>query len=84
MTFVQREKIEAYGDCSFWWIYFFPATLRLAKAFGVSADFWMNIQLRWDLYFAQKAESDALNEIKPLHLGHLTKRNSTAQPGAGH
>ena len=26
-----------------------PSTaLRLAKVFGVSADFWMNIQLRWD------------------------------------
>lgn len=28
-----------------------PSTaLRLAKYFGLSADFWMNIQLRWDLY----------------------------------
>jgi addiction module HigA family antidote len=27
-----------------------PGTaLRLAKFFGVSADFWMNLQLRWDL-----------------------------------
>jgi addiction module HigA family antidote len=32
-----------------------PSTaLRLAKLFGVSADFWMNLQLRWDLYNAQK------------------------------
>jgi addiction module HigA family antidote len=30
-----------------------PSTaLRLAKFFGVSPDFWMNLQLRWDLYFA--------------------------------
>ncbi len=44
-----------------------PSTaLRLAKAFGVSADFWMNIQLRWDLYFAKQSESDALKEIKPI------------------
>jgi len=44
-----------------------PSTaLRLAKVFGVSADFWMNIQLRWDLYFAQEVESDALENIKPL------------------
>lgn len=28
-----------------------PTTaLRLAKFFGTSADFWMNVQLRWDLY----------------------------------
>lgn len=44
-----------------------PSTaLRLAKVFGVSADYWMNIQLRWDLYFAKQSESDALNKIKPL------------------
>jgi len=44
-----------------------PSTaLRLAKYFGVSADFWMNFQLRWDLYFAQKEESGVLQEIHPL------------------
>jgi len=44
----------------------------------------MNIQLRWDLYFAKRAESDALNDIKPLPLGHLTPNDSTAQHSAGH
>ena len=35
-----------------------PATaLRLAKYFGVSPDFWLNLQLRWDLYQAQQTES---------------------------
>jgi addiction module HigA family antidote len=44
-----------------------PSTaLRLAKVFGVSADFWMNIQLRWDLYFAKQSESEALKDIKPI------------------
>jgi antitoxin HigA-1 len=48
-----------------------PGTaLRLAKAFGVSADFWMNIQLRWDLYFAKQSESDAIDKITPLSLKH--------------
>lgn len=62
-----------------------PSTaLRLAKVFGVSSDFWMNIQLRWDLYFANQSESDALNDIKPLYLGHLDKKNSRAQHGDGH
>jgi antitoxin HigA-1 len=43
-----------------------PSTaLRLAKFFGMSADFWMNLQLRWDLYFAQKEEASALQEIHP-------------------
>ena len=44
-----------------------PSTaLRLAKAFGVSSDFWMNVQLRWDLYFAKQSESTALDAIQPL------------------
>lgn len=30
--------------------------LRLAKFFGVSEDFWMNLQLRWDLYKARRTE----------------------------
>jgi plasmid maintenance system antidote protein VapI len=33
--------------------------------FGMSADFWMSLQLRWDLYFAQKEAASALQEIHP-------------------
>ncbi|HEU0294520.1 MAG TPA: HigA family addiction module antitoxin [Anaerolineales bacterium] len=44
-----------------------PGTaLRLAKFFSMSADFWMNLQLRWDLYFAQKNEDKALEAIHPF------------------
>ncbi len=44
-----------------------PSTaLRLSKFFGVSPDFWMNLQLRWDLYFTQQSEADDLKTIKPL------------------
>ena len=39
--------------------------LRLAKYFGTSVDFWMNLQLRWDLYHALNAEADALSRIQP-------------------
>ena len=43
-----------------------PSTaLRLAKFFDMSADFWMNLQLRWDLYFAQRAENKVLERIQP-------------------
>ncbi len=43
-----------------------PSTaLRLAKYFGNSAGFWMNLQLRWDLYRAQQAEKGVLQVIKP-------------------
>ena len=41
-----------------------PSTaLRLAKFFGMSADFWMNLQLRWDLYYAQESEGEELKTI---------------------
>ena len=43
-----------------------PSTaLRLAKFFDMSADFWMNLQLRWDLYFAQQDEKRVLESIQP-------------------
>ena len=43
-----------------------PATaLRLAKFFGMSADFWMNLQLRWELYQAQQSDGPALKAIRP-------------------
>jgi addiction module HigA family antidote len=46
-----------------------PATaLRLAKFFQVSPDFWMNLQLRWDLYQAQQRESNELQKIQPVRL----------------
>ena len=41
-------------------------TLRLAKFFGMSADFWMNMQLRWELYFVQQEEKGVLEEIQPI------------------
>jgi addiction module HigA family antidote len=42
-----------------------PGTaLRLAKFFGTSPGFWMNLQLRWDLYHAQAAEAATLRKIR--------------------
>jgi addiction module HigA family antidote len=43
-----------------------PGTaLRLAKFFRMSADFWMNLQMRWELYQAQRAEQEELKSIRP-------------------
>ncbi|WP_008317482.1 HigA family addiction module antitoxin [Leptolyngbya sp. PCC 6406] len=39
--------------------------LRLAKFFATSVDFWLTLQLRWDLYQAQQEEAEALAEIHP-------------------
>ena len=44
-----------------------PSTaLRLARYFGTSEDFWLNLQLRWDLYKALKKEKEIIKGIKPL------------------
>jgi addiction module HigA family antidote len=52
-----------------------PSTaLRLAKFFGMSEAFWMNIQLRWDLYRTRRSEEKELQTIKPYsystHVAH--------------
>lgn len=42
-----------------------PSTaLRLAKFFGMSADFWLNLQMRWDLYKARQVEEKELESIQ--------------------
>jgi addiction module HigA family antidote len=46
-----------------------PSTaLRLAKFFDMSEDFWMNVQLRWDLYRAKQTEEKELKTISPLKM----------------
>jgi addiction module HigA family antidote len=45
-----------------------PSTaLRLAKFFGNSEGFWMNLQLRWDLYRAKESESSERKKIRRVH-----------------
>jgi len=42
-----------------------PSTaLRLGKFFGMSADFWLNLQMRWDLYKARLIEEKELESIQ--------------------
>lgn len=53
-----------------------PGTaLRLAKFFNMSEDFWMNMQLRWDLYRSKSLEEEELSRIKPYtsfeHAAHI-------------
>jgi len=45
-----------------------PSTaLRLAKYFGMSADFWLNLQIKFDLYLAQKKEKPMLEKIRQMN-----------------
>jgi addiction module HigA family antidote len=42
-----------------------PSTaLRLAKYFGNSADFWLNLQIRYDIFKAQQAERNVIKSIQ--------------------
>ncbi|WP_289152147.1 HigA family addiction module antitoxin [Porticoccus sp. W117] len=42
-----------------------PSTaLRLARFFDMSADFWLSLQMRWDLYKALKTEKGSLKAIQ--------------------
>ena len=46
-----------------------PSTaLRFSKFFGTSPGFWMNLQLRWDLFHAQRAEVSQSKNIRPHKL----------------
>jgi addiction module HigA family antidote len=41
--------------------------LRLAKLFGTSPDFWLNLQQGWDLYSATNSKNAAvLDKIEPV------------------
>jgi len=49
-----------------------PSTaLRLALFFNLSADFWLNLQVRWDLYKAQQSEGEELKRI--VDCSHFKK-----------
>jgi addiction module HigA family antidote len=42
-----------------------PSTaLRLGKFLGTSAEFWLNVQQRWDIFHASRSEGPALRKIK--------------------
>jgi antitoxin HigA-1 len=41
--------------------------LRLARLLGTSAEFWLNLQLAWDLYHAAHAPgAETIEQIEPL------------------
>jgi antitoxin HigA-1 len=44
-----------------------PSTaLRLSRFFGTTPDFWLNLQLRCELYAAIQKDSEVLQRIQPL------------------
>lgn len=43
--------------------------LRLGRYFGMSAQFWINLQARYDLEVQMDALGDSLDAIQPLKVG---------------
>ncbi len=54
-----------------------PSTaLRLERFLGMSAGFWMDLQLRWDLYHTQESEAKDLKAIKPSPVASNRARSA--------
>jgi addiction module HigA family antidote len=51
-----------------------PSTaVRLAQFFGMSSEFWMNLQTGWDLYHAEKSDAAVLKRIRPYQKSRQRK-----------
>jgi addiction module HigA family antidote len=51
-----------------------PSTaLRLAKFFGMSPGFWLNLQMRCDLENAERKEQTILSTIRPIAKNRIVK-----------
>jgi antitoxin HigA-1 len=49
--------------------------LRLAQVLGMSADFWLGLQLDWDLWHAMRSESaQEIARLEPLRESAQTGR----------
>ena len=53
---IVREELGISGDTA----------VRLGRFFGTSAEFWMNLQARYELLCAQIAVGEAIAEIAPF------------------
>ena len=49
--------------------------LRLERLFGMEAQFWLNLQLAWDLYHAARSPAArAIHRIKPVRSADSPRR----------
>jgi addiction module HigA family antidote len=44
-----------------------PTALMLARVFGNSADFWLNVQRRTDLWQAMSTPRERIDRARPIH-----------------
>ena len=53
--------------------------LRLARVLGMTADFWLGLQLDWDLWHAMHGSgADEIQRIEPLHPSARTLTHGAA------
>ena len=55
--------------------------LRLAKAFGTSAEYWMDLQVQYDLSRDAIASREALADIQPLVAAWIVGNRARAKTG---
>ena len=58
--------------------------VRLARYFGTSAEFWMNLQMHYELRLERRALRDQLERIKPLEPVHERRRRAHPRFNQGH
>ena len=58
--------------------------VRLARYFGTSAEFWMNLQMHYELRLERRALRDRLERIKPLEPVHERRRRAHPRFNQGH
>lgn len=55
--------------------------LRLARLFGTSVEFWLNHQLRWDMWHALHSPAMAeIEKIEPLELDRTIHEEGEEEP----
>jgi addiction module HigA family antidote len=51
--------------------------LRLERLFGMEAQFWLNLQLAWDLYHAARSPAaEQIKRIKPIRRDRPRRRGT--------
>ena len=48
-----------------------PMALRLERVLGTDAEFWLNLQLGWDLHQARLEDGAKVARLNPLRPSHL-------------
>jgi hypothetical protein len=65
VIYLAKSPVTSIGSSVLWVV-----TMMMHTSEG----FWMNLQLRWDLYHAQREEAKSLKKIQPYHGSRTASR----------